>query len=185
MSQCFKLVNNGFVDRMIVFDLLPEYLVRNVRTRAADGFPRAWAKWLASIGSMRPVYKTETSVDLARNYTFKKTPIGMEPCFFVLDYADINADKETWRAIGEYLRLHVGPEVRLKEKVEDMAIPLAANCTQPLSVEPEDIPVVPVPSEKASEPPTRGELVNQGETIIVKDSAPKKRGRPKKVAVEA
>lgn len=179
--QCFKLVNAGFVDKVIVFDSLPEYLTKNVITRACDGFPRAWAKWLADIGSLRTVFKTETTVDLARNYTFKKTPIGQEPCFFVLEYLDLNRDKESWRAISEYLRLHVGPEVRLKEKVEDMAIALAANPTQPLSVEPEDIPVVPVPSVLTSEP-TIEELVKPGETIVVQEPVPKKRGRPKKVA---
>lgn len=182
--QCFKLVNGGFVDKVIVFDALPERLTKNIKTKEAAGFPRAWAKWLASIGSMRPVYKTETSVDLARNWTFKKTPIGMEPCFFVLEYTDTNADKQAWREICEYLRLNVGPEVRLKEKVEDMAIQLAANPTLPLSVEPEDIPVIPVPPEVIVEP-SHHELVKPGETILVQETAPKKRGRPKKVAVEA
>lgn len=184
MSQCFKLVNGGFVDKMIVFDSLPERLVKGIRTKEAAGFPRAWAKWLASIGSLRTVFKTDTTVDLARNWTFKHTPIGKEPCFFVLDYMDINADKERWREICEYLRMNVGQEVRLKEKIEDMAIQLAANPTLPLSVEPEDIPVIPVPPEVAVEP-IHTELVKPGEQILVQETAPKKRGRPKKVAVEA
>lgn len=184
MSQCFKLANGGFVDRVIVFDALPERLLKNIRTREVAGFPRAWAKWLSSIGSTRKVFKTETTVDLARNYTYKHTPIGDEPCFFVLEYTDINADKQAWREIGEYLRMNVGPEVRLKEKLEDMAVPLAANSTQPLSVEPEDVPVVNVPRETIVEP-SHQELVKPGETILVQETAPKKRGRPKKVAVEA
>ncbi len=182
MSQCFKLVNGGFVDKVVVFDSLPERLMANVRTREAAGFPRAWAKWLASIGSTRTVYRTETFKDAQLNYTFKKTPIGSEPCFFILEYVDVNTDKERWREIGEYLRLNVGPEVRLKEKVEDMAVALAANPTQPLSVEPEDVPVINVPHETVEAAPV---LVNPGETIIIQESAPKKRGRPKKVSVEA
>lgn len=185
MSQCIKLVNGGFVDKVIVFDALPERLVKNIKTRPADGFPRSWTKWLTEIGSLRTVYKTDTTVDLARNYTFIHTPIGLEPCFFVLDYTDINADKEMWRNISEYIRLNVGPEVRLKEKLEDMALALASNPTQPLMVEPEDIPVIPVPSEVKE---VEHEFVKPGETIIIESSAisaPKKRGRPKKVAVEA
>lgn len=182
--QAFKLVNGGFVDRVIVFDELPERFTKGVRTKEAAGFPRAWAKWLASIGSMRPVMKTETTVDLARNYTFKHTPIGQEPCFFVLDYTDINADKQRWREICEYLRLNVGPEVRLKEKIEEMALQLAPNATQPLSVEPEDIPVINVPRETIQEP-SHKELIKPGEQIIVQEPARKKPGRPKKVAVEA
>lgn len=185
MSQCFKLINAGFVDRVIVFDELPERLMKNVRTREAAGFPRAWAKWLASIGSLRTVFKTETSVDLARNWTYKYTPIGQEPCFFMLDYMDINADKERWREICEYLRMNVGPEVRLKEKMEEMALALAPNPTQPLSVEPEDIPVIPVPRETAETLIPLNPLVGAQETIIVKETVPKKAGRPKKVKVEA
>lgn len=180
--QAFKLVNGGFVDKVIVFDSLPERFYKNVKTRAADGFPRSWARWLTDIGSLRPVYQTETTVDLARNYTFKHTPIGKEPCFFVLDYTDINADKETWRNICDYLRANCGPEVRLKEKIDEMALALAANPTRPLEVEPEDIPVVAVPSEvKEVEHP----LVKPGETIVVQETAvPKKKmGRPKKVVV--
>ena len=177
--QCVKLVNGGFVDKVIVFDSLPERLMKGIRTRAADGFPRAWAKWLATIGSTRTVFKTETAVDLARNWTYKHTPIGQEPCFFVLDYQDINADKEIWRNICDYLRQNVGSDVRLKEKIEDMAMALAADPTKPLSIEPEDIPVVPVPSEIKEE---EHALVKPGETIIVEE---KKRGRPKKVQVVA
>lgn len=184
--QCFKLVSGGFVDKVIVFDELPERLLKNIKTIETAGFPRAWAKWLESIGSLRPIFKTETSVDLARNWTYKYTPIGKEPCFFVLDYVDVNADKEKWREICEYVRTHVGMEVRLKEKIEDMALALAPNCTTTLSVEPEDImekACVPLPKEKGSAPVS--EIVKPGEQIIVQETAPKKRGRPKKVAVEA
>ncbi len=179
--QAFKLVNGGFVDKVIIFNSLPERLYKNVKTRAADGFPRAWAKWLAEIGSLRNVMKTETTVDLARNWTFKHTPIGKEPCFFVLEYQDINADKEMWRHICDYLKANCGPEVRLKEKIEDMALTLAANPTQPLSIEPEDIPVIVLPSEVIVEP-SHTELIKPGETIIVQEVAPKKKGgRPKKI----
>jgi hypothetical protein len=180
--QAFKLVNGGFVDKVIVFDTLPERFTKNVRTRAADGFPRAWAKWLAEIGSLRTVFATETNVDMARNWTYKHTPIGKEPCFFVLEYTDINADKEMWRNICDYLKANCGPEVRLKEKIEDMALALAANSTQPLSVEYEDIPVIKLPSEVVVEP-SKHELVGAGEQIIVQELAKKKGGRPKKVAV--
>lgn len=182
--QCFKLANGGFVDKVIVFDELPERLVKGVRTREAAGFPRAWAKWLVSIGSTRTVFKTDTSVDLARNWTFKHTPIGEEPCFFVLEYQDINADKQRWHEICDYLRANVGPEVRLKEKIDEMALVLASTPTAPLEVECEDIPVIVVPLEAAVAPADH-EVIRQDEQIIVQEAAPKKRGRPKKVAVEA
>jgi hypothetical protein len=178
--QAFKLVNGGFVDRVIVFDSLPDRLLKNVRTREIAGFPRAWGRWLGEIGSTRPVFKTETVQHPDRSYTFKYTPVGKEPCFFVLEYTDLNADKDRWREICEYLRLNVGPEVRLKEKIEDMARPLAPNSTSQLDVEPEDIPVIHVPSEIAASVP---EVVMAGEQIIVNEPVLKKRGRPKKAEV--
>lgn len=185
--QCFKLVNAGFVDKVIVFDTLPEYLIKNVRTREVSGFPRSWAKWLGEIGSTRKVYKTSTEKRGAGDYVFTKTEIGKEPCFYVLEYSDINADKESWRAISEYLRMNCGPEIRLKEKVETMALALAPNSTSSLAVEPEDImeQAFIVVSEKVVELTKEEKIVQHGETILVEETAPKKRGRPKKVAVTA
>lgn len=181
--QAFKLVNGGFVDKVIVFDELPVRFVKGIRTREAAGFPRSWAKWLQEIGSLRPVFKTETFVDAGRNYTYKYTPIGKEPCFFVLEYQDINQDREAWHAISEYVRMNVGPEVRLREKLEDMALALAQKPTDALDVEPEDIPIIPIPKEVEKELPAES-IIAPDEQILVKEESviPKKRGRPKKVA---
>lgn len=179
--QCFKLVNAGFVDKVIVFDELPERLMQGIRTREVAGFPRRWASWLSEIGSTRQVFKTQTTVGLDRSYTYKHTPIGKEPCFYVLEYVELNRDKERWGEICEYLRLNVGPEVRLKEKIEEMASALAANPTLPLEIEPEDVPVILVPLEIQK---PAAEIVAEGETLVETESAPKKKmGRPKKVAV--
>lgn len=180
--QAFKLVNGGFVDRVIVFDSLPERLYKNVKTRGPEGFPRSWSKWLADIGSFRPVFETTTTMDATRNYTYHKKMIGKEPCFYVLDYTDINADREAWREICDYLKANCGPEVRLKEKISDMALALASDCYKSLEVEVEDVPVIKVFSGTEEKKP---ELVQQGEVVIVQDSIPKKRGRPKKDAVTA
>lgn len=184
--QAFKLVNGGFVDKVIVFDALPERLTKGVRTREVAGFPRSWAKWLGEIGSTRTVFKTATEKKGPGDYQYTLTPIGKEPCFFVLEYTDINADKEFWRNISEFLRANCGPDVRLKEKIEDMALALAPNSTSALSVEPEDLPVIQV-MDKVIEAPKESELVKHGETILVSDVAPvqKKKGRPKKIAAVA
>lgn len=183
--QAFKLVNTGAVDKVIVFDTLPERLVKGIRTREAAGFPRSWARWLGEIGSTRQVFKTETEKIGPGDYRYTHTLIGKEPCFYVLEYTDINADKEYWRNISEYMRMNCGPEIRLKEKVEDMALALAPNTTSALSVEMEDVPVIKVPGEVV-EAPKESELVKHGETILVEEKvAQKKRGRPKKAAVAA
>lgn len=185
--QAVKLVNGGFVDKVIVFDELPERLLRGVETRSVDGFPRAWARWLGEIGSVRDVFKTETEKRGPGDYKFTHTVIGKEPCFFVLQYTDKNSDKDAWRSIAEYLRMNCGPEVRLKEKIEDMALSLAPNSTAPLSVEPEDIMEQAFVVIKMGELPKKKEddLVKHGETIIVQEIPKKKAGRPKKVTVEA
>lgn len=180
--QAFKLVNAGFVDKVIVFDSLPESFYKNVKTKAPDGFPRSWGRWLGEIGSTRTVFKTETSVDLARNWKFTNTPIGKEPCFFVLEYTDLNADKEAWRRICDYLKTNCDETVRLKEKIEDMAVQLAPDSYKPLSIEYEDIPVISVSAVIELATP---ELIREGETILVEPVIKKKAGRPKKVAVEA
>ena len=184
--QAFKLVNAGHVDRVIVFDSLPERLYKNVKTREVSGFPRAWAKWLASIGSTRTFYRTETEKRGPGDYEFKYTPLGQEPCFFVLEYLDVNADKEAWHQIGEYLRINCPPEARLREKVEDMALPLAQKPTDPLLVEPEDIPVITVPSDVELPVATKEDIVQSGEVILSHEIIPevRRRGRPKKVEAE-
>lgn len=177
--QAFRLVNGGFVDRVIVFDSLPDRLLKDIRTRQVSGLPRAWARWLASIESVRPVMRTETIQHPDRSYSFKYTPIGKEPCFYILEYTDVNADKESWRFICEYLRQNVTPDVRLKERIEDMAIPMAATPKDQLAIEPEDVPVIPVPPEVSSNV-SDDEILKADEQFIVE--TPKKRGRPKKVA---
>lgn len=180
--QCFKLINAGFVDKVIIFDSLPERLIRGIKTRAVEGFPKAWARHLGEIGSVRDVYKTTTDKRGPGDYVFTHKAIGKEPCFYALEYMDSNQDKEAWRLIAEHLRLHCAETVRLKEKIEDMAFSLARNSTDPLSLEPEDIPVILVPHETALKEDTEG-LVKEGEVIIVHETPAKKRGRPKKVLV--
>ena len=185
--QCVKLVNAGFVDRVIVFDTLPDHLIRDIQTREVSGFPRSWAKWLGEIESTRKVYRTSTEKRGPGDYVYTHTEIGKEPCFFVLNYTDVNRDKESWRRICDYLKMNCGPEVRLKEKVEEMAIPLAPNCTSPLDVEPEDVmdqALVRISGKKADVLDEK-EVVMQGETILVEEKPEKKRGRPKKVKVAA
>lgn len=184
--QCFRLVNAGFVDKLITFDSLPDRLLSGIKTREVAGLPRTWGRWLAEIGSVRNVMKTETTQNPDRSYSYKFTPIGKEPCFFVLEYLDLNADREAWRAISEFLRMNVGPEVRLKEKIEDMAIAMAGNPTMPLSIECEDIPVIPVPHGTIAGPeePEKPAEEPQPEQPA-EPQAIKRRGRPKKLATVA
>jgi len=182
--QVFKLVEAGFVDKVVGFEMLPERLIKGIRTREVSGFPRAWARWLSSVGSVRDVFRTETSRKPDSTYQYSYTVIGKEPCFFVLEYKDINSDKEAWKHISDYIKQVVGQEVRLKERIEDMARALAPDGKAPLELEPEDVPVIPLPKEKTEEKADQ-EIIKHGETILVEEFVPKKRGRPKKEPVEA
>lgn len=184
--QVFRLVNAGYADRLIIFDALPKRLLNGIRTRELAGLPRRWGSHFVSIGSTRKVMKTHTTMHPDRSYTYTYTPVGDEPCFYVLDYQDINADKEAWRAISEYVRTNVGPEVRLREKLEDMAVVMASGPTQPLELEPEDIPVIPLPEEKEFKQ-SPDDLISEHNPIVVNEPpvVPKRRGRPKKAVMEA
>lgn len=184
--QVFKLVNGGFVDKVIAFDTLPERLLKSISTRTPEGMPKAWRRRLEEVGSLREVYSTQTEVLVDRTLKIIKTPAGVEACFYVLNYQELNADKEKWQEIAAYVRRVVDTKFRLKDKLEDMASSLAPNCQSEITLDPEDIPVIPIPSEEQEEQPTVAVPVETlmtptGDSVI----QPKKRGRPKKVSVEA
>lgn len=176
--QVFRLVNGGFVDKMIAFDSLPHRLISGIRSKNCEGLPRYWATWLKEKGSIRDVVRTETKKDAQLNYHFTYTKIGDEPCMFVLDYKDINNDKEKWQEIVNYVRRTVDKTVRLMDKLEDMAIPMAPDSYVSITLEPEDIPVIPVPAEFI-EHHDPVEIIKPGEELM--EPVRRKPGRPKKV----
>lgn len=187
--QVFKLVQGGVVDRLIAFDALPESLLTGIRTRDITGLPRYWGTFLTQMGSVRPVFKVETEVLEDRNHKITKTPTGTEPCFWVLEYNDINSDKEKWKDISGYIRSVVDTKVRLRDRIEEMARPMAADSKSDLSIDPEDIPVIALPEEPGIKVDP-GAIVRSSEEVISPTgdtvaATTKRRGRPKKVAVEA
>lgn len=183
--QVFRLVNGGFVDKMIAFDSLPERMLAGIKTRDISGMPRYWAKWLTDNKCTRPVLKTETEILADRNLKITKTPIGTEPCFYVLDYKDTNADKEKWQEITNYVRRVVDVKTRLLDKIEDMATKMATDSYSQLALEPEDIVVIECPLE--DEKKASSDIIKETEQILTPNGVvpEKRRGRPKKVAVEA
>lgn len=179
--QVVRLVEAGLVDKMIAFDSLPERLFRNVKTKTVDGFHRYWKRWLEENGSSRSVTRT---VDQDGT---KETTI--EYYTYILDYKDVNADKESWQAITSHVRRAVDLKTRLKDKIEDMAEPLASDSKTEMTLEPENVEIILIPKElKVVEeapviirPSVGGESVSLDEVA----EAPRKRGRQKKVTVEA
>lgn len=72
------------------------------------------------------------------------------PEFFVLDYISTNQDKERWAQISSHVRRAVDPSVRLMDKLEDMAVPMAPNSKDAMELEPEQVPVIPLPSKEVA-----------------------------------
>lgn len=154
MKQVFRIVDPGRVDRMIGFEELPERMVKGLKRGAIDGLPRHWKDYLE-------VSKTD------------KDP---RP-FYILEYKTINADKERWQEIGNYVRATTAKEVRLLDRLEDMALPMAPDSYSAMTLEPEDILIIPVPLETQ-----KLKIVEEAKTEEPNEpTALKKRGRPKKV----
>lgn len=172
MLQVFRLVEGGHVDKMIAFDVLPERLLTGIRKRDLAGLPRYWKKFACE----------------------GINPSTREPVFFhyFLDYKDVNSDKEKWGEIIAYVRRAVDIKTRLMDKLEDMAVAMAPDPKSPLELEPENIPVIAIPVELIVPSDPQGlikeeeaRLPNEKIGIETVSEEPKRRGRPKKVAVGA
>lgn len=158
--QVFRLVDPGVVDRCIVFKSLPKRLLPGIRRGPIEGFPRHWYDFMG-------VSKTD------------KDP---RP-FYFLEYKMLNADKERWQEISNYVRSATDKKVRLLDKIEDMAIPLAPDSYSQLTLEPEDIPVIPIEPEDDEKVEEKKPAIvkaieeSKNEPVFTK----KKPGRPKKL----
>lgn len=122
--QVFKLVLPGEPDRILAFDSLPKDLVQGIRRAPVEGLPRYWRKWFESTAA----------------HDFKKEP---KP-FHMLDYVYVNQDREKWGKITEYARKMSPETFRLMDKLEDMGKPLAVNSHAEVSLEPDDVVVIPL-----------------------------------------
>lgn len=162
----FRLVNPGRVDKMIAFDTLPKRLCSGIKTKDLKGYPRYWRTWLKEHDAVHTVKRWNTQ-------ELKHDEVE-ETFTYVLDMM-VNEDKEKWQAITNYVRKAVDLSVRLMDKMDDMAIPLAKDSYTEINIEPEQVPVIPVPLEL---------IKGVQELPQIVEVEKKKPGRPKKVAVE-
>lgn len=161
MMQCFRLMN--MPDRVIAFDELPERFLRKFEMCRADGFPRHWKEWL---GKRKKLTNIPPEKDLLTGAVRYFDPIVEEDAyFFLVDYTS-NPCEEAWKEVCDYVRQNVSKEIRLKEMIDEMALPLAANKTDGVTLEPEDVPIIPLPKEIAP-------LVNSSGKEIVKEDVPR------------
>jgi hypothetical protein len=171
--QVFRLVRPGEPDKVIAFDELPKRLTDGLTKIEPNGMPRHWSSYLKEIGS---TFK-KTVWDAVE---LKNSEIEVAG-FFILDYIFVNKDKERWQEIVNYARKNCSAEIRLLDKFEDMAKPLADNSHSELSLEPEDIPIIKLEKlaktvKSAEAPSAMVEAVTEQSTV-----APLvRRGRPKK-----
>jgi hypothetical protein len=169
----FRLVNGGTVDKIIAFDTLPKRLTNGLRTKPMDGFPRFWHRWLIENKSTQTVSLVNKETGIKADHE--------QPCTYLLEYKVVNADIEKWQEITNYVRKAVDLSVRLMDKIEDMAKPFAKDSTSELALEPEEVPIIPIPSEVK----VVVETARSKEAVMAEDVAvpvkKNKGGRPRKI----
>jgi len=135
----FRLM--GMPDKIIAFDGLPDELVEGFEMLSAEGFPRHWKEWL---GKRERIIKVPPERDPITGQIRKYEPIvEQDNYFYVVDWM-IRPVVEKWQAICDYVRQNVSKDFRLAERIETMAKPLAPDKVSAISLEPEDVVVIPV-----------------------------------------
>lgn len=147
--QVFRLVQTGHVDKVIAFDELPKRLLDGIEMRSPDGLPRHWKAFIGTHEKRIPSSMEKNPITGAmEKLTF---PPEVGPFFYVLEYKDINKDKDRWQEINAFVRRAVDMKFRLKDKLEDMALPFAPDAMSEIKLEPENLEeegaIIPIPIE--------------------------------------
>lgn len=155
--QIVRLVRPGKTDLIVGFDELPTRLLNGIESVPTQHY-KLGSHWVSQ----------------AKQH-------------YVLDFVVVNKDKEAWQNISNFVKRSVDRDVRLLDKIEDMAIPMASNSKVAIEIGPEDIPVIKIPLEYQEKltlptPPA----LDSDSTVsheTEKESVEKRRGRPPRVAV--
>lgn len=137
--QCFRFMD--LPDRVIAFDELPEDLVKGFEMVPANGFPRHWKEWL---GKKKRVTVIPAEKDPFTGQMRRSEPSIEEDYYFYLVDDSIGSDVDRWKDVCDYVKRNAPENFRLKEKIEDMAKPLAPNKTDSVMLEPEEVIVIPL-----------------------------------------
>lgn len=147
MKQVLRLI--GMPDKMIGFDELPEDLLKDLDMQDEKALPRYWREW---IGTRERTIHIKPYVDPMTRQLIKCAPlIESGPYVWTVDW-EINAQKDAWSAICAYVRQNVKDGFRLLDRLEDMAKPLAPNVSEQITLEPEDIIIIPIKKAVVDEP---------------------------------
>lgn len=146
MRQVFRLM--GMPDRVIAFDELPADLLDGLEMHDCSKLPKEWREF---IGISEKHIKIKPEIDPFTRQLVKFPPlIQKAPYAYLIDW-EVNHDKERWQEIESFVKRNAPKDFRLMDKLTDMAKPMAADAHAELSLEPEDIVVVPLP-KMAEEP---------------------------------
>lgn len=139
MKQLLRLV--GMPDRLIAFDELPEDLLKDLDMQNEKSMPRYWREW---IGNRTRTINIKSYVDPMTRKLIECAPLVEEgPFSWVVDW-EINSNKDAWSMIAAYVRQNVQEGFRLMDKLEDMAKPMAPNVSESITLEPEEIVIIPL-----------------------------------------
>lgn len=140
--QVFRLM--GMPDKIIAFDELPERLVKGFEQIKAEGFPKYWKKWM---GEKEMVTKIPSELNPVTGERRTYEPfVEKDSYFYVVDWG-IKPAIEKWKEIEGYVRNNVSSEFRLTDKLEDMAKPLAPDKISGITLEPDEVVIIPIPKE--------------------------------------
>lgn len=159
--QVFRLMS--LPDKVIAFDSLPDRLLSGIELCRAEGFPRHWKEFLGRIEKKIPIPPEK---DLLTGQVRYFDPIIDNDAFFYLIDQSINQSSDRWKEICDFVRRVVPKDFRLLDKIDDMALPLAANKTDGVTLEPEDVVIIPIPLEFQEKAP---KLVNKNGSEIKKE----------------
>ena len=150
MRQVFRLV--GMPDKIIAFDELPADLLKDLEMQNESSMYRHWKEF---IGLRERVTEIKPYVDTMTRQLIKCAPlVEKAPFTWVIDW-ELNSNIEAWSRISAYVRQNVQEGFRLYDKLEDMAKPLAATVSEQITLEPEDVIVIPLKKiEKPQADPT-------------------------------
>ena len=142
MKQVFRLM--GLPDKIIAFDELPEDLVKGFEMIKAEGFPKAWKTWM---GEREITIKIPSELNPVTGQRRIFEPVVEKDSYFYLVDWNVKPVVEKWKQIEEYVRAKVPTEFRLTDKLEDMAKPLAPDKVSGITLEPDEVVVIPIPKE--------------------------------------
>lgn len=129
----------GMPDKVLGIEGLPEDFLRPFEMNRADGFPRHWKEFMGKRKKLTPIPpEKDPLTGLVRRFD----PIVEEDSYFFLVDWNLKQNEEKWQELTDYVRKNVDRDVRLLDKIEDMAKPLARDKSEGVSLEPEDVPII-------------------------------------------